>query len=305
MRRFLLAGLFVAAAASARPVAGVPTASSSLPPTEGVRYGAANLVDGRVETAWIEGERGSGLGSWVQLDLPAPTPVRALKLWNGYWASGDLWQRHNRVKDLEVTFSDGSKAVFTLKDAHAPEVLVLPAPVTTTSVKLKVRSVYSGTTFGDTPLSELVLLDTQAELPTTPVRVTASSAYPADADATYEPWSVADGQLDTAWCEGDKGDGVGQWLELRFAAPTAVSTLRLHNGLAADAERNAGTGQPTSLRLAFDGGAEATVVVAPGPQVQEVSFPAHTTQAVRVTVASAAAGSQYADVCVSELAFGP
>ena len=76
------------------------TSSSSLPPDEGGSYDAGNLVDGKQSTVWVEGDEGSGLGAWVELTLPAPTKVTAIKIWNGNYYSYDFWQRHNRVDDL-------------------------------------------------------------------------------------------------------------------------------------------------------------------------------------------------------------
>ena len=59
----------------------------------------------------------------------------------------------------------------------------------------------------------------------------ASSTYPSDNDGSYEPKNVEDGLLDSMWCEGSTdGDGVGEWIEVRFAGSQAISKVRVNNG---------------------------------------------------------------------------
>lgn len=300
----LLALVGLTSAAPIPPTAA--TASSSYPPENGVSYGPDHVIDGRVQSCWIEGERGAGLGSSVQLELGEAREVRALRVWNGNQASIDLWQRHNRVKNLELVFSDGTKAPFTLPDSQEPQLLTLPKPVTTTSVKLRFTSVYPGTTFGDTPLAEVQVLDGAPDVHAVPVAVKASSTYATDATASYVAAHVADGLPDTMWCEGDaKGDGAGQWLELDFGAPVALAHLRVWNGNAASDEDNAAANQATGVRLTFDSGATADLTLATGAAAQHLTFDPVTTRKVRVTVTGVAKGTTYDDLCFSELTFGP
>jgi hypothetical protein len=42
----------------------------------------------------------------------------------------------------------------------------------------------------------------------------ASSALQSNRGITYAPNNITDGKMDTAWCEGAKGDGEGQWVEV-------------------------------------------------------------------------------------------
>ena len=100
------------------------TASSSLPTTEGVSYAPQNLTDGKQSNVWCEGDTsGSGLGTTITLNLSGEQLVSGIKIWNGNWYSQDFWERHNRVNNLEVAFSDGSKESFSLKDEKVAEVI--------------------------------------------------------------------------------------------------------------------------------------------------------------------------------------
>lgn len=301
----MFVALLLALPASAAPV--VPssaTASSSYPAENGVSYSVKNLLDGRAETAWIEGDRGSGLGASVELQLGEAREVRAVEVWNGYQASGDLFVRHNRVKDVEVTLSDGTKVPFTLKDALGRQVLTLPKATSTSSLKIKLRSVYAGTTFGDTPLSELRVYDTALDAPTTVASVRASTTLAADADSTYAADLTTDGLVDTLWCaHPKKGDGRGESLTFSFAAPTEIGHLRVWNGDASSPEANAATSSASAVSLAFDEGEPATAVLAATADAQEVGFPAHTTTKVTLTVTEVTPGATYPDLCLSEVEF--
>ncbi len=44
---------------------------------------------------------------------------------------------------------------------------------------------------------------------------TASSTLRPQAGNRYDPPLALDGKLETAWCEGARGDGVGEWIEVR------------------------------------------------------------------------------------------
>ncbi len=44
----------------------------------------------------------------------------------------------------------------------------------------------------------------------------ASSTLPRQGKHSYQPSLMLDGDLATAWCEGSKGDGVGEWIEIQI-----------------------------------------------------------------------------------------
>lgn len=309
MRRLVLplvlAAVPVAAVAATIKPAGV-TASSSEANTADANYDAANVADGKQSTVWVEGEEGSGLGSWVQLDLGAPRTVSALKVWSGNWYTWDFWNRHNRPKEVEAEFSDGTKQSFTLKDAFAPEVLRLSKPVTTSSVKLKIKSVYNGTTFNDTCLSEVQVLDDVAPEHVAVSAYKASSTYPADSDGNYEPTNLEDGILDSMWCEGNKaGDGAGEWLDFQFGSAQSVSRLKVRNGNAVSMSFNMKGNRAKAVTLKFSDGSTESIELKPVGTEQIISFPARKTSSVRVTFGEVVKGKEFNDLCLSEAYFLP
>lgn len=301
---FLIASILVLPA-EAKPVkAGSLTASSSYPDEEGVSYDVKHIGDRKQSTVWVEGEKGSGLGSWVQLDLNEATTLTGLRIWNGNWFSQDFWTRHNRMKDIEIEFSDGTKIEMTLKDEMKPEEIRFPKPTSTSSVKIRFKTVYSGSTFNDTCVSEIQLLDAAPEDFVVPTSYAASSTYPSDADGNYEPMNLADGLMDSMWCEGSKdGDGTGEWLEFNFGGPRSISKLRLNNGNAFSLNDNAKANRATGATLLFDDGSTQEIKLKPMMSTQTVEFAAKTTSKVRLTFTGVAKGTEYNDLCISEAAF--
>jgi len=301
----LLLGLLAAAPADAAPVKILSVnASGTKLNDETGKYDPKFVSDGKQQSYWVEGGDGSGLGSWVQLNFEGPTTVSALQIWNGSWYSYDFWERHSRIKELELEFSDGTKEKTTLTNERRMERVDLAKPVTAEWVKVKIKSVYSGNTFNDTGISEVQVLDGK---PASHVSVAAwrsSSQYPEDADGHYQAINVQDGLTDSVWCEGDGGDGVGQWIEADFGATRTVSKLSWINGNAASFALFMKGNRASDVTLTFsDGSSETLSAVKSSIRATEVSFPAKSTSSVRITFDAIAKGKEFNDLCISEAYF--
>ncbi|MFN7142202.1 MAG: discoidin domain-containing protein [Myxococcota bacterium] len=298
----LLASILVGSshAAVVKPISW--SASSSAPGSDGVSYDVANVADARQSSPWVEGDQGSGLGSWVQADLGGEKTLTGLTVWAGVWYTQEYWNRYNRPKVLVVEFSDGTSQEFSLADEFKPQTLTFTAPKKTSTVKLKVKGIYNGNTFNDTGISEVVLHDA-AKPPHLPVSgYKTSSTFPADGDGNYEPVNVADGILDSMWCEGNKtGDGTNEWLELDLGAPQSVSKLVLRNGNAYSFAYFMKSNRATAATVTFGDGATETVTLKDTISEQTVNFAApHTTNKIRLTFTTVKKGSEFNDLCISE-----
>ncbi len=286
------------------------TSSSSLPTTEGVTYGPANLVDGKQSNVWCEGDTsGSGLGTTITIDLGSEQSVSGLKIWNGNWYSQDFWERHNRVNNLEVAFSDGTKQSFSLKDERLPEVIEFDGNKRTSSLRLRVRSVHQGTTFDDTVISEIRVLNDD---PDPHVRVASwedSSHLPADSDGSYEPPNLWDGILDSMWCEGVEGDGNGEWVEFDLGQARSISKMRVVNGNAYGLMWWMKSNRVLTAQLQFSNGSSQEVALKNSIREQVIEFDPVSASKVRFQVTSVKRGNMatkdaaYDCVCLSELTF--
>lgn len=154
------------------------TASSTL----SERYLPRYIFDQRLETAWVEGVKGNGIGEWLQITLtaekesPSSTPfsVYEVGLIPGYAKSQATWAENNRAKTaLLVVHSDppvpeGLEWVayrLHLKDLNKLQYFELDYmkaignqdPMKKT-VWLRIEDIYPGTKYSDTCISEVVLV---------------------------------------------------------------------------------------------------------------------------------------------------
>jgi hypothetical protein len=279
------------------------TASSSFSSGNDV-YSAKNVHAGKVGKAWVEDDKGSGLGSWLELALEKETEVTEIHLWNGNWYSFNEWDYYNRISKLEVVFSNGKTEKFDLKNTKSKEVLTLKSPIKTSSVKFIIRGVHSGSTYSDrTALSEVKLFNSSAEKFAVPVKFDVSSVSPKDNDGSYIPENLIDGIADTSWCEkGDKA-GKGEWFEYDFGTAKSISSVDLVNGYAAGAKVFFAYGRVKKGVLHFDDGSTHQIDIKTTYKPQSFSFPAVKTRKVKFELLEVSQGKKVPKVCLSEAIF--
>jgi hypothetical protein len=296
--------LIGAALASTVKPAGVE-ASSYLVSDKGEAYEGKAVTDGKLDKGWLEGADSSGLGSWVKIDLGGTKMVTGLKIWNGYWISHDFWTRHNRVKEVEVEFSDGAKETFVLTDEFKAEEVRFKTARETGFVKVKLKSVYRGSTFNDTGFSEIQVMDKAPSSFVVPVAYTPSSVLE-DEGENYSIEQLHDGLVDSLWCEGNaEGDGTGESIEFDFGRPTSVSKLKIRNGSAGSFSSFVAANRAKAGKLSFSDGSSQDIAIKTTLMEQTIGFTAKTTSKVTLTFTEVVKGSQYNDLCMAEARFEP
>jgi hypothetical protein len=115
--------------------------------------GYQNVQDGLLDTCWAEGVPGTGVGEWVEKQFKRPVRLRELRILPGNNAYDSAFRKFARPKTLTAFFSDGSSRLLRFKDA--PTLQRFPVHVTTRSVRFVVESVYEGTDYPATCISEV------------------------------------------------------------------------------------------------------------------------------------------------------
>lgn len=152
------------------------SATSELPGN----YKSANLFDGKIDTAWVEGAKGNGIGEWVYIELDAikesvtttPFAIWQIGVVPGYAKSEKTWLENNRVKTAFIIIHSPSayanKNEWTLFRVHLDDISKLQLfdiPSENASANdcpmkkeiwFKIESVYPGNKYQDTCISELV-----------------------------------------------------------------------------------------------------------------------------------------------------
>lgn len=142
-------------------------ASSALPHRARLRYDAAQAHDFKLDTAWVEGKEGDGIGEFIEYTLEAPErtgddlKVTGLIVFNGYRKSRELWQDNSRVKRLKMYVDGKAHAVINLEDAYNYQTVEVGAvrlkPKKKTTLRFEIMDVYKGRKYSDTAITEIEL----------------------------------------------------------------------------------------------------------------------------------------------------
>jgi hypothetical protein len=132
-------------------------ASSVLKAQAGNDYGLNNLFDSQLQTAWVEGVQGQGIGEYIAFEFDAPETLTQIELVNGYAKSDKIFQANGRVKELRMTFSNGDVASIRLEDTSQTQMIDMTGTKPATWVLLEITDVYEGSRWSDTAISEIRL----------------------------------------------------------------------------------------------------------------------------------------------------
>lgn len=131
-------------------------ASSVLDPQLGNRYGPGNLFDGNLSTAWVEGVSGNGAGQKLLIAFDRPRLLSGFDLVNGYAKNRDIYAKNARVRSAVLRLSDGSSQRLNLPDTMRSNRFSFGSPLEVTWMELEIDSVFPGSKYADTAVSEFV-----------------------------------------------------------------------------------------------------------------------------------------------------
>ena len=144
-------------------------ASSHLKPQGRNRYDARNIDDGLVNTAWIEGVKGYGIGEVITFTFTRKNFKEAhlekinfngFFVINGYCKDKKTWKENSRVKKIRIEHNDKPRCEAILHDSMNVQRISLSTvwlrPGDT--IKVTILAVYPGEKYQDTAISELMPL---------------------------------------------------------------------------------------------------------------------------------------------------
>ena len=117
------------------------------------RYGPYMAFDNDKTTAWIP--NGSGPGEWIEVHFKEPTGISSISIYGGYGADAARYQTNNRVRELRMTFPNGFSRVFELADKMEFQRFELPRHPVLHTIKFEIVTVYRGSKYDSTPISEI------------------------------------------------------------------------------------------------------------------------------------------------------
>ena len=141
-------------------IGGTLSVSSQLTGKSGTVYGAAFLNDGDTSTPWEEGVEGDGIGEQITYEPESGTKLQVIRIYPGNGRSDKAFQENNRPKAITLEI-DGKKQTLNFDDAGHFYTFSSKKPVTAKQVKLIIDSVYPGSKWQDTCISEVEFYGTR------------------------------------------------------------------------------------------------------------------------------------------------
>ena len=115
------------------------------------------VIDNKLDTAWAEGAAGDGIGECLYMIFDDDYIVSGFSIYAGYHKSKDLYYKNGRPKEIEIEFADGTTLNCELYDVLKEQVIKFETPVVTDEITIRILSVYDGTDYEDTVISEISL----------------------------------------------------------------------------------------------------------------------------------------------------
>lgn len=91
-------------------------ASSELAGTRAAKYHAQQAVDGKQDTAWCEGKKGTGVGESLTVTFREPVYIAMVQLWGGYFKSPKVLADNSRLARVKLEFDGADAVVLRLYD---------------------------------------------------------------------------------------------------------------------------------------------------------------------------------------------
>ncbi|AET57871.1 von Willebrand factor A [Paenibacillus terrae HPL-003] len=132
-------------------------------------------------------------------------------------------------------------------------------------------------------------------------KIIASSTLPDQAGNSYAARNIMDEDTSTAWCEGVKGDGIGEWIKIDFGSMQELRGFELINGLAKSSNAFQANNRVKRMKLEFSDG--QTMMVDNDFLSNEFPDGAIHTSFVKITIEAVEKGSKYHDTCMSGIRF--
>jgi YD repeat-containing protein len=119
-------------------------------------YKAANVLDGRPDTAWVEGVNGVGKNEWILLETTDGSDMElfALGILVGYHKSEDLLLKNGHPTQVLVECADGYRQ--TVNFYSFTDLIVFDRSVTTSWVRITILDAQAGSKYTDTCISEII-----------------------------------------------------------------------------------------------------------------------------------------------------
>ena len=138
----------------------------------------------------------------------------------------------------------------------------------------------------------------------TQIIASASSVRKPEKGNYYFPNFAFDNNPATAWCEGVKGAGIGEWLQFNFAQTVALKAIKIMPGYFKNQESWAKNNRVANVEIAFSNNTIRSFTLADAMTQQTLDVGGVQTNSVKITIKNIYSGtSDSEDTLISEVSF--
>jgi hypothetical protein len=155
---------------------------------------------------------------------------------------------------------------------------------------------------------QVVVVDPSASTTTTeppilvrPKATVSSSALKGTSTASFQATNLVDNDLSTAWIEGAKGDGVGEWVRFQFSKPTLLARIEIANGYQKDYARFQTDPRVKLVNIEFSSGAMLLIRLKDTEDLQFLTPPGEAVEWVKLVIVSVYPGVENEETALSEV----
>lgn len=127
--------------------------SSEFLSAKGTDYSAANLVDHDSNTVWQEGAQDCGVNQSITFSFEEPAIISAMRIENGKQIGTDAFLANNRLASFRIFGNEN--LLVEIPDTMIAQYIVFENPILDSEVEIVIDSVFGGSQFNDTCISEI------------------------------------------------------------------------------------------------------------------------------------------------------
>lgn len=142
----------------------VYTNCSSFLKEKNVDYSVDNLDKTFLNSPWVEGVKGNGIGEGFTINNTRNTVYSYLLLMNGYisYDKPYLYKQNNRIKKMKVTgLKSGKTKILDVLDTPHPQTVDISFITEPEDIRVEIADVYKGTKYDDTCLHYCITYDAE------------------------------------------------------------------------------------------------------------------------------------------------
>ncbi|MCB9639540.1 MAG: hypothetical protein H6728_02880 [Myxococcales bacterium] len=277
-----------------------------------------NVADGFRDTIWVANKSPRGIGEWVRIVFMKPRsllgvavsaqiPTMLKHVADEYYPGGESSAPKLVAPSfLRIQTADSKKYEFALQEGRPYTFFRFPQPVRTAFLRIEIIKEFRDPKTGRTqrltiPEKEKSLGFLGEVVPVFDEITYTASSFQAQSVESYHPENVGDNKDLTAWGEGRKDDGLGEWIQMMLPMPQQLNTISVSNGCRRPGERYILNNRVKTARLTFSNGSTQDISLKDTEAKQVVTFRPVRTSSIRLTILSIYKGKIGNLTCITEL----